>query len=105
MYSNNMSIESLLGTVRDKLSSAPSIGAKIKFDLGSDGIIFIDGTQNPPVLGQDDADADTTFECTTDTFEKILSGQQDPTMAFMMGKLKIKGSMGYALKLNSILGD
>lgn len=105
MYNDEMSIEHLLNIVRDKLSSAPSIGAKIKFDLGDDGIIFIDGTQTPPALGQEDADCDTTFECSAETFEKILNGQQDPTMAFMMGKLKIKGSMGYALKLNSILGD
>jgi putative sterol carrier protein len=39
------------------------------------------------------------------TFENILAGSQDPNLAFMMGKLKIKGSMGLAMKLNGILED
>ena len=32
-------------------------------------------------------------------------GTQDPNIAFMMGKLKVKGSMGLAMKLNGILED
>jgi len=91
--------------IQQKLSMAPQIGARIKFDFGDDGIIIVDGTQNPPVLIEEDGDADTTLVTSTDTFLKILAGTQDPNMAFMMGKLKIKGSMGYAMKLNSILED
>ena len=40
-----------------------------------------------------------------ETFEGILNGTQDPNIAFMMGKLKVKGNMGLAMKLNSILED
>jgi putative sterol carrier protein len=40
-----------------------------------------------------------------ETFEKILKGDQDPNIAFMMGKLKVSGSMGLALKLNSMLEE
>ena len=100
-----MSLETITKAIHEKLSLAPPIGAKIKFDFGDDGIIFVDGTQNPPVVSHDDAEADTTLQCSMDVLEKIANGTQDPTMAFMMGKLKIKGSMGYAMKLNSILGD
>jgi len=34
-----------------------------------------------------------------------MDGRQDPNVAFMMGKLKVQGSMGLALKLNGFLED
>ena len=59
----------------------------------------------PPVATLEDKDAEVTLVTSIETFEKILSGQQDPNIAFMMGKLKVQGSMGLALKLNGMLED
>ena len=56
-------------------------------------------------MSEEDGDADCTLKCSIDTFKAILNGTQDPNIAFMMGKLKVKGNMGLALKLNSILED
>lgn len=100
-----MDLNELTQAVAEKFSRAPSLGARLKFDMNDDGVIFVDGTENPPKVHNEDLDADTTFICSKDLFEKIFDGQQDPTMAYMMGKLKIQGSMGYAMKLASILGD
>ena len=100
-----MSLESVTAQVKQKLHYAPQIGACIKFDFGDDGLIFVDATENPPALSHDDQEADCTLICTLDTFEGILAGTQDPNIAFMMGKLKVKGSMGLAMKLNAILED
>jgi putative sterol carrier protein len=36
-------------------------------------------------------------------FESLLAGDLDPTTAFMMGKLKVDGDMGIAMKLSSVL--
>jgi putative sterol carrier protein len=47
-------------------------------------------------------DADCTFTATEETFEKIASGEQNATTAYMTGKLKIKGDMGAAMKLQKI---
>ena len=100
-----MTFENIENTIREKLSYAPKLGAKVKLDFGDDGIIHIDGTQNPAVMSNDDDDADTTFVCSLDLFTKIADGTQDPTMAFMTGKLKVQGSMGYAMKIASLLED
>jgi putative sterol carrier protein len=38
-------------------------------------------------------------------FVDLATGKLDGTAAFMSGKLKIKGDMGLAMKLQSILRD
>ncbi len=91
--------------LEEKLAYAPQLGAKIKLDFGDDGLLFIDGTQMPTVVHNADEEADTTFVCSMDLLQSIVNGTQDPTMAFMTGKLKVKGSMGYALKLSSLFED
>ena len=46
--------------------------------------------------------ADVTISASADTFERIAKGQQNPTTAYMTGKLKIKGDMGAAMKLQKL---
>ena len=46
--------------------------------------------------------ADCTIEASEETFEKVVAGDLNPTTAYMTGKLKIKGDMGAALKLQKL---
>lgn len=50
-----------------------------------------------------DADADVTLKASETTFRAILSGDQNPVMAFMSGKLKVDGNTQRALKVSAIL--
>lgn len=100
-----MSLDMVKQGLKDRFSTAPDINAKIKFDFGDDGILFIDATQTPPVVSNDDAAADCTVTCTSETFRAILNGTQDPSAAFMTGKIGVKGNMGLALKLGAILAE
>lgn len=94
-------------TIEDLAEKLPSrlagFNHTLKLDFEEDGLLFIDAVQNPPVVTREDADAEVTLTTSLETFEKILNGTQDPNIAFMMGKLKVKGSMGLALKLNGML--
>ena len=105
MYSVCMSLEDIQKAINDKLALAPQIGARIKFNMGDEGVVFIDGTQNPPVVNNEDEAADTTFTGSADVMKQIIDGSLDPTMAFMTGKIKVEGSMGYAMKVASFLED
>ena len=102
-----MSIETLKSTIEQKMSMAAGLNAKVKFDFGDEGTIFVDTTQTPPAIALEDGgeDSDIVLQCKIDVFEGILNGTQDPNIAFMMGKLKGKGNMGLAMKLNAILED
>jgi putative sterol carrier protein len=47
-------------------------------------------------------DADAVITASEETFEKIVSGEQNATSAYMTGKLKVKGDMGAAMKLQKL---
>jgi putative sterol carrier protein len=52
--------------------------------------------------GEEGGDADCTISATEENFMKIVRGEQNPTTAYMTGKLKIKGDMGAAMKLQKL---
>ncbi len=101
-----MSLDALIKKIEQQLQFAPAIGYKVKLDLGDDGIIFIDGTEKPAqFFDSDQGEADTTLITSIDVFQAIASGTKDPNMAVMMGKMKVEGSTGVALKLAALLED
>ena len=101
-----MSIDHIESEIKQKIAMAAGLQAKAVFDFGDDGLLYVDSTQNPAVFSREDAgDADVTLSCSKALFEGFLNGSGDANMAFMMGKLKVKGNMGLAMKLNSILED
>lgn len=98
-----MTLDEATEKIRQKAAMAPSFGHTALFDFDEDGVVFLDGTQTPAVITNDNQDAEVTLATSLDTFGKILSGDTDPNFAFLMGKLKIRGSMGLALKMNGLL--
>jgi putative sterol carrier protein len=47
-------------------------------------------------------DVDCTLSASEETFGAIVAGEQNPTTAYMTGKLKIKGDMSAAMKLQKL---
>ncbi len=99
-----MSLQAITDAMREKVGAASSLGATVKFNFGADGVIFVDAKSNPATVSNDDADADCTISIKMDDFVALTKGDLDPTTAFMMGKLKVQGNMGIAMKLQSLFG-
>ena len=53
-------------------------------------------------VDEGDTGGDCTISTSAEVFDKIVAGQQNPTAAYMTGKLKIKGDMGAAMKLQKL---
>ena len=58
-----------------------------------DGSVAAGPAENPGV----------TISMAADDFVALTEGELDGTMAFMSGKLKVKGDMGLAMKLQTLL--
>ena len=81
---------------------ADPVGATFKF-VFEEGVIHVDGTGDPAIVTNEDKDADCALHMKMATYEKLKAGKLSPTMALMTGKVKVKGDMSIALKLQNYL--
>jgi putative sterol carrier protein len=72
------------------------------FDIEGAGTWKVDVDDGKVSVSEGTGDADTTITASEETFQKIASGEQNATAAYMTGKLKIKGDMGAAMKLQKL---
>ena len=72
------------------------------FDIEGAGQWKVDVDDGKVTVTEGGGDADATIQASQETFERIVAGEQNPTSAYMTGKLKIKGDMGAAMKLQKL---
>jgi putative sterol carrier protein len=72
------------------------------FDIEGAGQWTVKVTDGNVTVDDGLEDADATITTSQDVFEKIIAGEQNPTSAYMTGKLKLKGDMGAAMKLQKL---
>ena len=72
------------------------------FDIDGAGKWKVDVQDGNVTVTEGAEDADVTISTSEETFEKITSGEQNATSAYMTGKLKVKGDMGAAMKLQKL---
>ena len=72
------------------------------FDIQGAGVWKVDVVDGSVKVTEGGSDADVIIRASEDTFRAIANGEQNPTTAYMTGKLKIDGDMGAALKLQKL---
>lgn len=77
------------------------VDGTVKFVIEGEGEIIVDDAGARAASG--DEEAEVTLSADKDTFEDILSGDLNPTSAFMTGKLSVDGDMGKAMSLGAAL--
>jgi putative sterol carrier protein len=83
-------------------TKAKGMTASYKFVIDGAGTWHVDVDDGNVTVTEDDSEADCTITTSEETFRKIASGEQNPTAAYMSGKLKVKGDMGQAMKLQKL---
>ena len=96
-----MSLPTLTDRIRTIIGPESDLKAVVKFAT-DEGVVWIDTKQSPPVVSNDDQDAECTLEISASNALLLLDGDLNPMMAYMMGKLKIKGDMGIAMKIAEV---
>jgi putative sterol carrier protein len=100
-----MALEDLVGEMQAKADQLKELNHTVLFDLGDDGKILLDATGGDVKItpNPETDEAETTLALSVDNMEKLINGDLNPMVAFTLGKLKIFGSKGIALKLSSLL--
>jgi len=99
-----MSAREFFDTLESRVDASKTAGMNNSYLFDIDGagtwkVAVQDGNVN---VTEGTADADVTIMASEETFEKLVSGEQNPTSAYMTGKLKVKGDMGAAMKLQKL---
>lgn len=91
-------LDEAVRALNERLGSGGFSGSA-KFAIEGEGSIVIDGSG----AHVSDDETDVTLSASVDTFKAILDGEQNATAAFMMGRLRVEGDMGMAMKLAGVL--
>jgi putative sterol carrier protein len=83
----------------DKLAG---ISSSYLFDIEGAGQWTVRVADGAVSVSEGAEEADVTIAGDAATFDRIVKGEQNATAAYMTGKIKIKGDMGAALKLQKL---
>lgn len=87
-------------------AKAKSLNAIYQFDITGDngGTWTVDLQADPPAVKEGSAEnPGCTITMADKDFVDLVSGKLNGQMAFMSGKIKIKGNIGLAMKLNKVI--
>ena len=90
-------IEAAVAALDEK---AKGFDGTAKFVIEGEGTVYID--ENGARAADDEAEV--TLTASRETFEGLLSGEVNPTMAFMTGKIKVDGDLNSVMKFQSLVG-
>jgi putative sterol carrier protein len=99
-----MTVQEFFEQLPEKADPAKTAGMNntYVFDIEGAGAWTVAIADGAVTVTEGAGDSDCTFTTSEENFEKIVAGEQNPTTAYMTGKLKIKGDMGAAMKLQKL---
>lgn len=107
-----MTIAEIMTGIQQRLDQRPErtagVNACWQFDLSGEGAenFYVDVRNGKAtVLSGNHASPGVTIQMSAPDFVSMIKGELSGMNAFMTGRLKIKGDMGLAMKLQSILGN
>jgi putative sterol carrier protein len=99
-----MTVREFFESLESRIDPAKTAGMtnSYVFEIDGAGTWKVDVQDGSVSVAEGGGDADATISASEDTFEQIASGDLNATTAYMTGKLKIKGDMGAAMKLQKL---
>ncbi|MBC3919529.1 SCP2 sterol-binding domain-containing protein [Undibacterium sp. CY18W] len=98
-----MDLQACTEAIRAKVGDNSGLNATLKFDCGSEGVVFVDAVATPNTVSNDNQEAACTISISLENLAALLTGQLNPMNGFMMGKLKVSGDMGVAMRLQTVV--
>lgn len=98
------SLEQITQRVQGAVGAESGLDARIKFNFGNDGFLYIDGKSSPNQVHNADRDSDITITVSMENFERIIDKKLNPKLALMTGKMRLKGDIRIAMRLDRVFG-
>ena len=98
-----MNLQQCTNTLTQKVGADSGLGATLKFDCGSDGVVVIDGKATPNTVDNNNRDTECTVAITLENLTALLSGDLEPVTGFMTGRFSVSGDMSVAMRLNKVV--
>lgn len=103
-----MAAKETITAMVEKMNQEPEgiqgIEVVYQFDLGDAGTHQVRLAEGSAEYGEGEVfDPNCTLTMSEGNFAKLATGKLNPTTAFMMGKLKVKGDLSLAVRLQSLL--
>ena len=91
-------------TLESRIDASKTAGltSSYLFEIEGAGTWKVDVDDGKVSVTEGAGDADVTIRTSPETFSALAAGEQNPTTAYMTGKLKVEGDMGAALKLQKL---
>jgi putative sterol carrier protein len=90
--------------IQENKEQAAVLDTVYKFVLsGDDGGTFVINLADNPGVTEGDGAANCTIKMAAKDFAKMVAKRSDPRSFFFLGKLRVEGDMGLALKLKKFL--
>ena len=97
-----MNFSDISESIKEQAKKVSPLGGTFKIVL-DENVVFVDGSGDENIVSFEDVDADCTITTSQAALVDMMNGDLNPMMATMTGKVKIKGDMGLAMKLQSLL--
>ncbi len=99
-----MSVRQFFETLESRVDESKTAGMNNSyvFDIEGAGTWTVRVDDGKVDVSEGSEEADVVLTASEETFEKIVSGEQNATSAYMTVKLKVKGDMGAAMKLQKL---
>ena len=98
------SLEQVTERVRTSVGAESGLDARIKFKFADREFLFIDGKSRPNRVDNSDSESDITITVSRENFEKIINHDLKPPMALMTGRMRLRGDIRIAMRLNKVFG-
>jgi putative sterol carrier protein len=95
--------EYIAGELGRHLATEPGLDKVLKFDLGPDGVVVVDGSKKPNKVSNSDRAADCTMGMVGEGLRKIVSGELDLSLGYLLYLRRLEGDRSLAMKIQPII--
>lgn len=97
-------LDEVTARVRKAVGADSGLDARIKFKFGEGEFLFIDGKSIPNQVDNSDSESNILITVSRENFEKIIDKQLKPQIALMTGRMRLRGDIRIAMRLDKVFG-